>query len=335
MTAPSSAHRRPAARRVPRERGRAVRVRAPGGGEPPPDRRARRLADPVRHHARRAGRRVHGRHLRRADRQGGRLHGDAGPGGDQPAARRGRRAARLASARGDHRAGGPRSPLQGVASGRRPRVPVPARDEMGRHGDAARRRARDGAEGVQAGRDRAAGRHVPDPARGRRRTPDRRGAAPGERPARSGAVGGPGASGDPRARRGGAPGRARRGRRGARRRDGRARSLQRTPQPPGRHDVPRQGRVPRRPPERARHDRVHGEGLRELRVRPGRRRGGGRVRPRRVRAFPLEPGAGQADHPRPPDRGGGRRALHARGGPAGLDRADARRRSPPPRRSTR
>ena len=40
----------------------------------------------------------------------------------------------------------------------------------------------------------------------------------------------------------------------------------------GGHHLPRQGRLPRRPPAGARRDRVHASRLRQLRVRPGRRR---------------------------------------------------------------
>ena len=63
-------------------------------------------------------------------------------------------------------------------------------------------------------------------------------------------------------------------------------------QPARRHHVPRQGRLPRRPPERARDDRLHGARLRELRLRQGRRRRGRGLRPRRVRAGALEPRRG-------------------------------------------
>ena len=51
----------------------------------------------------------------------------------------------------------------------------------------------------------------------------------------------------------------------------------------GGHNVPRQGRVPRRPPAGAGRDRVHASRLRELRFRPGRRHRHGRLRAPGVR----------------------------------------------------
>ena len=132
------------------------------------------------------------------------------------------------------------------------------------------------------------GRHVPRAARGRRRAPHRRARAPREHAGRSGSRRGPGASSRPRARRR----EASRGARGTGRGSGRshrgADPVQRTAQRAGGDDLPGQGGVPRQPPERARHDRVHGQGLRELRVRPSRRGRGGRLRPRGVLARPLE-----------------------------------------------
>ena len=107
--------------------------------------------------------------------------------------------------------------------------------------------------------------------------------APGERAARPRPLRRPGPPGGPRPGPGAAPGRARGRRRGARRRDGRAAPVLRGPADPRRDDLPGQRRVPRRPRARAGHDRLHGQGLRELRVRPRRRRGRGRVRPRGVR----------------------------------------------------
>ena len=247
------AHRRAAARRVSRERGRRVRLRAAGRGEPARDRRPRRFADPVRDDPRRTRRRVHGRHLRRAHRQGGRLPRDARSRRAQPDPRGRERPARLPPARRDHGPGGAPPALQGVAPGRRPRLAVSTGDEVGRHDHAPRRRARDGPQGVQAGPDRAAGRDVHRAARRRRRADHRRRAAEGQRAARPVAVGGPGAS---------------RGRRRSREaqhpvvlagagvaRDqavGRSPALLGAAEDPGRHHVPGQGRDPRRSPERAR-----------------------------------------------------------------------------------
>ena len=102
------AHRLPAAGRVPRARGRRDRLRAAGRGEPAPRRRARGVVDPVRHHARRARRGLHGRHVRRAHGPRGRLRRHPGAGGAQPDARGRERAARLPPARRDHGAGGAR-----------------------------------------------------------------------------------------------------------------------------------------------------------------------------------------------------------------------------------
>ena len=180
------------------------------------------------------------------------------------------------------------------------------------------------------------GRDVHRAPRGRRRARDRRHPAPVNVPRDPDALRRPGPPGGRTSWR-------RRGTRSCSRapgvaRDGAMAALRRfseRPADPGRDDVPGQGRVPRRPPARAGHDRLHGEGLRELRVRPRRRRGGGRLRPRGVRAGPLEPARRQADHPRPPDGRRGRRELHAwRSGSRGRS-ASPSTRSPTAATSTR
>ena len=271
------------------ERGRRVRVRAPGRGEPAHHRRARRFVHPVHHDEGRTRGGVHGRHVRRPHRRCRRVPGDPRSRRDQPDARDRERAARLAPARGHHRAGRVGPDLQGVAPVRRPGLAVPAHHQVGRHGHACGGGAGDDPQGVQAGDDRTAGRDVRDPSRGRRRASGRGRAAAGERSSRPGAVRGPGAPGGPRPADGDASGRAGRSGRGARWRGRCVDPLLRAIERAGRHHVPRQGRVPRRPPERPRDDRLHGQGLRQLRVR-SRRRGRGRgVRPRGVLAGALEP----------------------------------------------
>ena len=202
---------------------------------------------------------------------------------------------------------------------------VPARHEVGRHGHAPGGGAGDDPQGVQAGHDRTAGRHVHRPARGRRGAAGRGHAAPRQRAAGSGALRGSGPPGRARPGVGGAPRGAGRPRHRPRRRRRRADPVLRAAERPGRDHVPGQRGVPRRPSERARHDRVHGPGLRELRVRPRRRRGGRRLRPGRVLTGALEPEPGQADRAHPPHGGRGRRALLARGRAPGVDRSDARR----------
>ena len=98
--------RRAASRSLPRERGRALRVRHAGRGDARPQRGARgQREDRVHPHAPRAGRRVHGRRLRAAVVIPRRVPRDARSRRDQPADRCRRCAARSRAARRDHGAG--------------------------------------------------------------------------------------------------------------------------------------------------------------------------------------------------------------------------------------
>ena len=227
--------------------------------------------DRLRAHPPRAGRVVHGRDLRPPDRQGRRLLGHPRARCDQPAARRRRRDHELDPA---DRAVGPgrdEPQLQGVPPGRRPGLDVRAGDQVVGADGHARGGAGDDPQGVQAGPDRAARRRLPGGARGRRG---------GDRAAAA-------------RRRCGSTSRARTSRRpsrcdGPRRSSATARNpvvlaghgaaragagdgadpLRRGAGRPGGDDLPRQGRVPRRPPARARRGRVHAPRLRQLRLRP-------------------------------------------------------------------
>ncbi len=266
------------------------RLRAPRRGEPPHDRRPRRLVDPVRHDPRRARRGVHGRHVRRAHRQARGVPGDARAGRDQPDARasRTRSSTRTRSSRSWRRRACDRIYKEShqfvdLVSLYRP---VTKWGDMVTLRDAAPEMVRKAFK--QATTERPGG-HVPRPARGRRGARDRRAPAPRERARRSLALGGPGAPRRPGARAGRHTRGARRPRRRARRRDRRRCSGSPSGSTSRRDDVPGQGGLPRRPSERARHDRVHGQGLRELRIRPRRRGGGGRLRPGRVLAVAMEP----------------------------------------------
>ena len=228
---------------------------------------------------------------------------------------------------GDHRAGEPRPHLQGIAPVRRPRLAVPADHEVGRHGHGAAIAAPEMVrKAFKQATHRAPGRDLPRRARRRRGAEDRRAALRVNTPGRSRAGRGPGASSRPRARRArehpvvlAGPGVAR---------DGATEALVRFSE---RLNLPvattflGKGVFPDNHPERARHDRLHGEGLRQLRVRPsGRGRGRG-LRPGRVLAVAVEPDGRQADRPRPPHGRRGRCRLHAGGRGTGQHRRDARR----------
>ena len=174
----------------------------------------------VRAHPARAGRLVHGRDLRPADRQGRRVLGDPRARGDQPAARHGRRDDQLHPA---DRAVGPGrdgAQLQGVAPGRRPGVDVRPGDQVVGADGHPRRGPRDDPQGVQARPDRAARRRLPGRARGRRGggRAARAGPAAGQRAAGGRPVGRAGLPGRADPARGPQPGRARRPRRRAGRR---------------------------------------------------------------------------------------------------------------------
>ena len=114
--------------------------------------------------------------------------------------------------------------------------------------------------------------------------------------------------------------RPRRQRRPPAQRLGRAARLRQGPPRPGRGDVHGQGRHRRPQPPVADGGRAPGPRPRPVRVRPGGPRDRRRLRPRRVRAGPLEPRRPQADHPHRHPAGRGRRLLPARG------RADRRHR---------
>ncbi len=224
-----------------------------------------------------------------------------GPGRDQPDARDRERAARLPSARRHHGAGRARPHLQGVAPVRRHRVAVPAHHQMGRHGDACRwRRRRWSARRSSWPRPngraprssscprtsrscRARARRCPSTCRAIRRPPRIRSTGPrtsSSRPKHPVVLAGPGIA-----------------------RDGAVDALIRFSE---RLNLPvattflGKGVFPDDHPERARDDRVHGPGLRELRVRPRRRGRGRRLRPGGVLAGALEPEPGQADRAHPP-----------------------------------
>ena len=127
-----------------------------------------RSSDPLRAGPPRAGRVVHGRDLRTADRPGRGVLGHARPRRDQPAARRRRRDHQLHAAGRAVGAGRHGPQLQGVAPGRRPGVDVRAGDQVVGAGRDAGRGARDDPQGVQARPDRAARRGLSGRARGRR-----------------------------------------------------------------------------------------------------------------------------------------------------------------------
>ena len=80
-----------------------MRVRPAGGREPRPARIAAHVGHPLRRHAPRAGRRLHGRDLGPPDRARGCLPVDAGTGRDQLRHGRGLRAARRDAHDDDHR----------------------------------------------------------------------------------------------------------------------------------------------------------------------------------------------------------------------------------------
>ena len=221
----------------------------------------------------------------------GRVLGDARPGRDQPAARRGRRDDELDAGRGAVGAGRDEPQVQGIPPGRRPGLDVRAGDEVVGADRHAGRRARDDPQGVQARADRAARRRLPGGPRGRREGPRPRGreaAAWSTSPART----------SPRPASSRAPptscARPRNpillaGHGAARAGAGDARApLRRDARHPGGHHVPRQGRPPRRPSAGARRGRLHAPRLRELRLRPGRR-----DHRRRLRAAGVRPGSDQ------------------------------------------
>ena len=166
---------------MPGERGCHPRLRHPRRGEHPLGRRAVAVVDRLRAHPSRAGRVVHGRGLRPADRQGRGVLGDPGPRRDQPAARRRRRHHEFDSGAGAFGAGRDAAQLQGVAPERRPGVDVRTRHQVVGSGRHTGRGTGDGPQGVQARADRAARCGVPRGARGRRGSRRPRGRHPAAR----------------------------------------------------------------------------------------------------------------------------------------------------------
>ena len=302
------------------ERGGQVRVRGPRRGDPRHRRLPARLGRALHPHPPRAGRRVHGRRLRAAHRPRGRLPRHARPGRHQPGDRSGRRQPGPRAPRGDHRAGGPGPRSQGVApvrGHRRAHAPAHqverARRDAGGH-------PRSVPQGLQGGRNREAGRLSHRGARGRGGGGGRGRAALHRAPAAP-------IAGSPGAPVGRAPHRGRlvpahlRGQRGdpRRRLQGAARLLPRPRHPGGQH-LHGQGMHAVRRSARPAHRRAAGARLRLLRLREGGPDHRGGLRPGRVRAQVLEPGAQEAHHPHRlhPRRGG--RALPA-GGRGGGGRA--------------
>ena len=276
---------------MPGKRRGHPRLRDPRGREHPFYRRGVALVHPVRAGPPRAGGVVHGRDIRPANRAGGRLLGDARPGGDQSAARHRGRHDQQHAAGGRIRAGGTRPQLQGVASGRRPSLDVRPGEQVGGTRAAGRGRPGNGPQGVQARADRAARRGLPGRSRRRRGTAGRTGteAAGRQRPAARRPVRGTDHPGRGGARRGAAPRRPRRPRRRPLRRRHRVAPLRRETRAARRDHLPRQGRLPGRPPAGAGGRRLHATRLRQLRFR---RRG--RDRQRRLRAAGVRPRALQS-----------------------------------------
>ncbi len=168
---------------MPRGRGRPLRLRHSGRGDARSQRGARRLGYRVRPGAARAGRCVHGRHVRAADALGRRLPRHARAGRHEPRDRRRRRVpGPLADGRA-HRPGRPRADAQGVASVHRRRLDAAADHQVQHAAELLSCDPGGRAQGVQGRRGAEAG---PDPhraARGRDGRAGRRGAAP--HPARS------------------------------------------------------------------------------------------------------------------------------------------------------
>ena len=145
---------------MPGERGSRIHLRHSGRGKYRHHGCAARQQHQVRHHASRAGRGVHGRRVRAADGQGGRVHVDAGSGCDQPD-HGGRR--RQHGPRPDRRHCGPgrdNAFAQGKPPDTRPGQPFYA-DHQVQHADSrSGDRAGNRAQGVQGRTDRKAGRRL-------------------------------------------------------------------------------------------------------------------------------------------------------------------------------
>ena len=143
------ADRRRPPRRVPRGRGLRVRLLGPRRGDDGHPRRAQPAdPDPPRHDPPRAGRRVHGRCPRPADRPRRGRDGDPRAGRDQPRHRRRRRLPRPRADGRDHRPDGLGQAPQGGPPGRRHRPDVRPGHEVEHAGRAGRRDPRDRPQGV-------------------------------------------------------------------------------------------------------------------------------------------------------------------------------------------
>ena len=262
----------------------------PRGAGRPPER-------PPRHDAPRAGRGVHGRRVRPADRPLRRRDGHAGTRRDEPRHRHRRRLPRPRPDGRDHRPDRDRQGPQGVAPVRRHPAHVRARHQVDVAGRGAGCHPRDRRQGVPRGAAGEAGPHPHRAARGHRRDRGRRRAGPA------------GAAGRrlPRADRRGDRARRRPDRRrpapdraGGQRRapparvPGAARVRARAPRPGGRH-VHGQGRDRRPVAPVPDGGRAPGARSRPVGLRPGRPGDLGGLRPGRVRARALEPGRRPSD----------------------------------------
>ena len=277
---------------MPGKRGSLSRLRAAGRGEHPLRPGAGRLADPLRAHPPRAGRRVHGRDVRPRHRPGGGGLGDAGPGRHQHAARRGRRHHQQHPVGRNLGTGRPGPRVQGVAPIRRPgdrcSRPSPAGPTASRPSRAIPEMFRKAFKLAETERPAAVYLAVPEhiDADDSGLRPDAVAAQRGARRsavARSGAAGGRGSAEAKRpvvlAGHGAARGRRDRGPGAILRGTGCA----------GGQHLPRQGRHARRSPQQHRHHRLHASRLRQLRFRQRRRDHRGRLRAAGIRPGPDQP----------------------------------------------
>ena len=145
---------------MPRTRGRDPCVRDSGRGEHSPRRRPVPFIHPVRPRSSRARGLIHGRDIRKADRERRGLFGHPRSRGDQPPPRCRRRNDQLDAPRRSFCAGRNESELQGVAPGSRPGVDVCSGHEMVCPHRNARGATGDDQEGLQTRTDRAARRRV-------------------------------------------------------------------------------------------------------------------------------------------------------------------------------
>ena len=154
---------------MPRTRGRDPCVRDSGRGEHSPRRRPVPFIHPIRPRSSRARGLIHGRDIRKADRERRGLFGHPRSRGDQPPPRCRRRNDQLDAPRRSFCAGRNESELQGVAPGSRPGVDVCSGHEMVCPHRNARGATGDDQEGLQTRTDRAARRRVSRRARRHRK----------------------------------------------------------------------------------------------------------------------------------------------------------------------